>query len=155
MFKLEPNKDCDYDFLEIRDGDQGYSPLIGKYCGDNFPPMITSSGRSLWLRFKSDATVEYNGFRAEYSFIENPLEFMPDIGKCEFEAGDFQDFIGSDNISHSRIEHSIVYDAPIDCVWTIQVDEGYKLYLQFTKYELKHPNDCHLNYLQVGKLYVL
>ena len=33
MFHLEPEsntKSCDYDYLEIRDGDQGYSPLIGE-----------------------------------------------------------------------------------------------------------------------------
>jgi hypothetical protein len=52
--------------------------------------MITSSGRSLWMRFKSDSTIQYQGFKAVYSFIENPMDHMPDIGKCEFEAGDFQ-----------------------------------------------------------------
>ena len=35
---------------QIRDGDQGYSTEIGKFCGSDFPPIITSSGRSLWLR---------------------------------------------------------------------------------------------------------
>ena len=32
-FRIEPPSNegnCDYDYLEIRDGDQGYSPLIGK-----------------------------------------------------------------------------------------------------------------------------
>ena len=32
-FHIEPPSNegnCDYDYLEIRDGDQGYSPLIGK-----------------------------------------------------------------------------------------------------------------------------
>ena len=33
MFRIEPPNnegECDYDYLEIRDGDQGYAPLIGK-----------------------------------------------------------------------------------------------------------------------------
>ena len=33
MFMIEPPSSggkCEYDYLEIRDGDQGYSPLIGK-----------------------------------------------------------------------------------------------------------------------------
>ena len=33
MFMIEPPStagNCEYDYLEIRDGDQGYSPLIGK-----------------------------------------------------------------------------------------------------------------------------
>ena len=37
--------------FQIRDGDQGYSPLIDKFCGSSFPPIITSSGGSLWLRW--------------------------------------------------------------------------------------------------------
>ena len=38
-------------FAQIRDGDQGYSTEIGKFCGSDFPPIITSSSRSLWLRW--------------------------------------------------------------------------------------------------------
>ena len=88
--------------LQIRDGDQGYSTLIDKYCGSNFPPIITSSGRSLWLRFVSDGTIEYNGFKAVYNFIPNPLETLPFIPKCEFEIGGSMDFIGKSlyNLTH-------------------------------------------------------
>ena len=43
---------------QIRDGDQGYSPLINKFCGSNFPPIITSSGGSLWLRWTEHFTVD-------------------------------------------------------------------------------------------------
>ena len=33
VFRIEPPNNegiCEYDYLEIRDGDQGYAPLIGK-----------------------------------------------------------------------------------------------------------------------------
>ena len=66
----------------------------GKYCGDKFPPIITSSGRSLWLRFSSDKTISYTGFKAVYTFIPNPLGNLPDIGKCEFETGGYQGMYG-------------------------------------------------------------
>lgn len=152
MFRIEPpgtDSKCDYDYLEIRDGDQGYSPLIGKFCGDKFPPIITSSGRSLWMRFSSDSTIQYTGFKAVYTFIENRLSNVPDIGKCAFETGGFQDFIGTANISVDRIDHAMTYDAPIDCVWTITAEKGFQIYIQFPEYQLDHPNDCHLNYIQV------
>merc|ERR1719382_176110 len=45
FFRIEPPSNegrCDYDYLEIRDGDQGYSTEIGKFCGSDFPPIITS-----------------------------------------------------------------------------------------------------------------
>jgi hypothetical protein len=125
--------------------------MAGKYCGDKFPPIITSSGRSLWLRFSSDSTIQYTGFKAAYTFIENPLNNVPDIEKCTFKAGGFQDFIGTANISADRFNHSLTYDVPIDCVWTIRAQKNFKIYLQFPEYELVHPNDCHLNYIQVRR----
>lgn len=111
--------------------------------------MITSSGRSLWLRFKSDGNIEYRGFKVVYSFIENPLGNLPDMGKCAFEGGGFQEFVGSSNITDVRRQHSLRYDVPVDCVWTIKVEESFKLYIQFMDYDLEHPNDCHLNFIQV------
>ena len=81
-------------WLQIRDGDQGYSKLINKYCGSKFPPIITSSGRSLWLRFVSDGTIEYSGFKAVYDYIPNPMEIVPFIPKCEFEIGGNMDYLG-------------------------------------------------------------
>ena len=45
--------------------------------------------------------------------MNSPIGNLPDIGKCTFETGGFQDFIGSANISHDRIDHSITYDTPI------------------------------------------
>lgn len=67
-FQIEPSNNCAYDYIEIRDGPHGYSPLIGRYCG-TIPPMdITSTGRELWLRFNSDESIELNGFRAFFEF---------------------------------------------------------------------------------------
>ena len=124
----------------------------GKYCGDKFPPIITSSGRSLWLRFSSDKTISYTGFKAVYNYIKNPMEGLPDIGKCTFEIGGFQDFIGSTNISVDRTNHSLVYDTPIDCVWTIRVELNFQIYFQFLEYELEHPNDCNTVVQFLGSL---
>jgi len=151
-FNIEPptnEGNCDYDYLEVRDGDQGYSPLIDKYCGSNFPPMITSSGGSLWLRFVSDGTIEYSGFRAVYNFIPNPLESIPFISKCEFEIGGITNYIGSSNISEEHKLHSRTHGVPLDCTWIVRAEEGKKIYLQFTEYELQMPNDCNYNFIQV------
>jgi len=151
-FNIEPPSNegnCDYDYLEIRDGDQGYSTLIDKYCGSNFPPIITSSGRSLWLRFVSDGTIEYNGFKAVYNFIPNPLETLPFIPKCEFEIGGSMDFIGSANISEEHLNYAAKYGEPIDCTWIIRAEQKKNIYVQFPKYELQEPNDCNFNFIQI------
>jgi len=151
-FNIEPPSNegnCDYDYLEIRDGDQGYSTLIDKYCGSNFPPIITSSGRSLWLRFVSDGTIEYNGFKAVYNFIPNPLETLPFIPKCQFEIGGSMDFIGSANISEEHLNYAAKYSEPIDCTWIIRAEHKKNIYVQFPKYELQEPNDCNFNFIQI------
>jgi len=151
-FHIEPPSNegnCDYDYLEIRDGDQGYSTLIDKYCGSNFPPIITSSGRSLWLRFVSDGTIEYNGFKAVYNFIPNPLETLPFIPKCEFEIGGAMDFIGSANISEEHLTYAQKYGEPIDCTWIIRSEHNKNIYVQFPKYRLEEPNDCNFNFIQI------
>jgi len=68
-FHLEVHESCGYDYLEIRDGQFGYSNLIQKICGRTPPSYIESSGRHLWLRFHSDQDIQFVGFRAVFEFI--------------------------------------------------------------------------------------
>ena len=37
-FEIEGSFNCQYDYLEVRDGDSENSTLVGKYCGD--PLMV-------------------------------------------------------------------------------------------------------------------
>lgn len=54
MFRIEPpgtDSKCDYDYLEIRDGDQGYSPLIGKLVSHPQTRSALSTRKlGVWLR---------------------------------------------------------------------------------------------------------
>ena len=90
------------------------------------------------------------GFRAVYQEIPNPLDRIEDIGPCSFELTGDQVFLGSENITQERKLHSMTHDVPIDCVWTVRVQENHKIYAQFGKYELKYPNDCHTNYIEAS-----
>lgn len=58
--------------LQIRDGKYGYSKELGRFCGNEFPPIIYSSDRYLWLRFHSDENIEYSGFEAVFDYIQQP-----------------------------------------------------------------------------------
>lgn len=81
-FDLEYSNNCTYDYLEIRDGGHGYDRLKTKLCGSTFPQIIESTSRFLWLRFKSDDTIEGGGFTAVYE------SFRPENGEqktpCSF-----------------------------------------------------------------------
>jgi len=76
QFHLEEAGNCEYDYLEIRDGAYGYSNPIAKLCGHDFPRDINSNDRYLFLRFVSDDSIEYSGFRAVYSFKKLPSNHL-------------------------------------------------------------------------------
>ncbi len=69
MVSLESDHSCQYDYLEVRDGDSPKSPVIGRYCGDESPSPIRSSGDSLHIRFVSDGYNNYDGFFATFQEI--------------------------------------------------------------------------------------
>ncbi|KAH0809707.1 hypothetical protein GEV33_013083 [Tenebrio molitor] len=72
-FEIEQSNNCEHDFLEVRNGQHGYNDRIErKFCGNEFPPMIQSSDRYLWIHFKSDENIEYRGFRAVFEFVPRP-----------------------------------------------------------------------------------
>lgn len=61
-------------YFQVRDGAHGYSRLLGKYCGTNFPPMLTTTDRYMWLHFQSDENIEYQGFTIKFEFIPRPTQ---------------------------------------------------------------------------------
>ncbi|XP_075409854.1 CUB and sushi domain-containing protein 2 isoform X3 [Tenrec ecaudatus] len=77
IFNLEPG----YDFLHVYDGRDSLSPLIGSFYGSQLPGRIESSGNSLFLAFRSDASVSNAGFVIDYT--ENPRESCFDPGSIK------------------------------------------------------------------------
>ena len=43
---------CDYDYLEIRDGNSGYSELLAKLCGNDVPAPMQSTQNFVWMRLE-------------------------------------------------------------------------------------------------------
>ncbi|CAH8612361.1 unnamed protein product [Heterobilharzia americana] len=79
-FHFEPSADCINDYLEVRDGEYGFSPLIGRFCSDSRQlHAIKSTGRWLRLRYHSDFSIEKSGFQAVYYFskLRNKDEPLP------------------------------------------------------------------------------
>lgn len=61
-FNMEPS----YDFLHIYEGQDSDSPLVGSFQGSQVPERIESRGNSLFLAFRSDASVGLSGFAIEF-----------------------------------------------------------------------------------------
>ena len=66
---LYPTPCIDDLYLEVRDGYDEFSNLLGAFCGRNISGIVRSSGQSLWLR-KSDNfnnQLFHNHFSGSYS----------------------------------------------------------------------------------------
>ncbi|TKS69516.1 Inactive serine protease PAMR1 [Collichthys lucidus] len=66
VLSLESDHTCRYDYVEVRDGDGLSSPVIGRFCGDQLPPPMKSSGNLLHILFTSDGYNNYDGFVLTY-----------------------------------------------------------------------------------------
>lgn len=69
-YSIEPSWECKFDHIEVRDGPFGFSPLIGRYCGQESPAYVRSSGRYLYIKFVADGELEAIGFSARYNFTQ-------------------------------------------------------------------------------------
>lgn len=147
MFRIESHPQCDYDYLEIRDGLYGYANLIKKVCGQTFPTQITSSGPYLWLKFRSDDTIEYEGFKITIEFIPGISRKVPESCYMTFPEGTFHGLISTKNIDPAC--NSSSENQALDVLWTIETPKNTKIYLNFTAYALELPNECEANVIQV------
>ncbi|XP_074005461.1 inactive serine protease PAMR1 isoform X3 [Numenius arquata] len=69
MLSLEFDYMCQYDYVEVRDGDNLDSRIIKKFCGNERPPPIRSTGSSLHILFQSDGSKNFDGFHAVFEEI--------------------------------------------------------------------------------------
>uniref|UniRef100_A0A665XA50 Procollagen C-endopeptidase enhancer 2-like n=1 Tax=Echeneis naucrates TaxID=173247 RepID=A0A665XA50_ECHNA len=69
-FVLEADTYCRFDYVAFfNGGEKDDSRLIGKYCGDQRPQPIITSGNVLLVQFVSDLSVTSDGFLAHYTSI--------------------------------------------------------------------------------------
>uniref|UniRef100_A0A8C8Z1K4 CUB and Sushi multiple domains 1 n=1 Tax=Prolemur simus TaxID=1328070 RepID=A0A8C8Z1K4_PROSS len=110
-FNMEPS----YDFLHIYEGADSNSPLIGSFQGSQAPERIESSGNSLFLAFRSDASVGLSGFAIE--FKEKPREACFDPGNIMNGTRIGTDFkLGSTVTYQCDSGYKVVDPSAITCV---------------------------------------
>lgn len=69
MLSLEFDYMCQYDYVEVRDGDSSDSQIIKRFCGNERPAPIRSTGSSLHILFHSDGSKNFDGFHAIFEEI--------------------------------------------------------------------------------------
>lgn len=131
-FDVEGNS-CLYDYVEVRDGSMSSSPLLGKYCGVAIPPMLQSTQSSMYIRFKTDASVNNFGFEAAYgSAIEG----------CGAT-------LSSPSGTITTPAHPTNYPHGANCTWYINVAPGNLVRLTFDTFNLEYHASCNFDYVEV------
>jgi hypothetical protein len=69
---------------QIYDGSSSSSQLLGTYCGQSKPDQIVSKFNTLFLEFKTDATLGFEGWKANYSSIDLREEIIHTIHTGNF-----------------------------------------------------------------------
>ncbi|XP_046337889.2 neuropilin and tolloid-like protein 2 [Haliotis rufescens] len=159
VFKIEKSEKCKYDYLEVRDGPFAYSPLIQRFCGDDFPPLVTSTSRFLWMRFKSDDLIQDEGFKAIYSYIKDNTQNDGNVFS-QAPAPVCREFLEVSPskpdgvLSSSRLGHEITsyqVPRPYDCTWELHTDKTYGIYVRTHNMTMRRPQRCDQNYIALYK----
>uniref|UniRef100_A0A3B4F981 Cubilin n=1 Tax=Pundamilia nyererei TaxID=303518 RepID=A0A3B4F981_9CICH len=133
-FELEGlHPSCSFDFVEIRDGGFETSPLIGKFCANQRPPVLMSHSNRLWVRFKSDTSVTRPGFMAHWDGTQTGCG-----GTLTTASGAF-----------SSPNYPLPYHPNAECYWNIRTNQGNKLLLSFSDFHLESNANCYYDYVAV------
>ncbi|KAH9490031.1 Dorsal-ventral patterning tolloid-like protein 1 [Bulinus truncatus] len=173
-FETEKHENCQFDYLEIRDGPSGSSPLIGNFCGNKIPGDIKSSGYQMYIKFVSDVSVQKSGFSAmfekEHDECSNDdhgcdhecvntlgsytcacrtgYELHSDGKRCEDICGGYLD---TENGIISSPSFPDLYPSNKNCIWKIVAPNGYKIYINFTHFDLEGPQpSCQSDSLRIS-----
>ncbi|XP_018804642.1 PREDICTED: dorsal-ventral patterning protein tolloid isoform X1 [Bactrocera latifrons] len=175
-FELENHDNCAYDYVEIRDGKDVDSQLIGIYCGYILPPNIKSNSNHMYIKFVSDGSVQKVGFSAvflqeldECKFTNhgcqheciNTLgsyqcacfagyELQADGRTCEDACGGIINASTPNSTVHSP-SFPDVYPISKECVWEVVAPSNHAVFLNFTHFDLEGTKyqytECNYDYL--------
>uniref|UniRef100_A0A8B9FYP0 Metalloendopeptidase n=1 Tax=Amazona collaria TaxID=241587 RepID=A0A8B9FYP0_9PSIT len=133
-FEIEQHQECAYDHLEIYDGPNSKSPILGRFCGSKKPDPVVASTNKMFLRFYSDASVQRKGFQAKHSTECGGLL------KAEVRTKELY--------SHAQFGDNN-YPGQTNCDWVIVAEDGYGVELIFQIFEVEEEADCGYDYMEI------
>uniref|UniRef100_A0A1I8F4F3 CUB domain-containing protein n=1 Tax=Macrostomum lignano TaxID=282301 RepID=A0A1I8F4F3_9PLAT len=171
-FLIERSSECLNDYLEIRDGPFGYSPPLrglpdgndGRLCGE-WPPtrhgraspdrLLRSSGRFLWLRFRSDEVIRHRGLRLVYRFVSAAQLRAPTAAAADKCLLRYRIHSGRQQLLTSKQFGSILApsaqkDAAVECTADFSaLREDTKLLVSIATAQFLREGQCHANSISV------
>uniref|UniRef100_A0A1I7YT12 CUB domain-containing protein n=1 Tax=Steinernema glaseri TaxID=37863 RepID=A0A1I7YT12_9BILA len=134
-FVLEEDRSCSYDRVEVFDGGDSRSGVLGAFCGLGKPPKLVSTSNQLFVVMSSDSTVTRRGFRAFYeSECGGLLTAERSVGYV---------------YSHARYSDN-KYDKKLNCRWVISSsDRKQGVELRFTQFAVEMGTSCEYDYVAI------
>lgn len=133
-FDVESHQECVYDSIMIYDGDSTDSHTLGRFCGSKLPHIISASSNEMYMVFKSDASIQRNGFLATHS---------TGCGGYLQATNKVKHFY-----SHARFGHNS-YDKLANCDWTIEAEMGKNIQLTFLTFDIEDEQQCSFDYVEI------
>ncbi|XP_060048215.1 cubilin [Erinaceus europaeus] len=130
-FGIEDSSECRHDFLEVRNGSNSNSPLLGTYCGTLLPNPIFSQNHELYLRFKSDGAISSQGYEIIWTSSSSGCG-----GTLYGDSG-----------SVTSPGYPDTYPNHTHCEWTILAPAGRPVTVSFYFVSIDDQGDCVQNYL--------
>uniref|UniRef100_A0A8C0FEB1 Cubilin n=1 Tax=Bubo bubo TaxID=30461 RepID=A0A8C0FEB1_BUBBB len=130
-FSLEDSIQCSHDFLEVRNGSDVQSPLLGRFCGNTVPSPIFPKNHVVYLRFKSDFSGAHDGYEITWTSSSSGCG-----GTLYGSTGSF-----------ASPNYPATYHNNTDCEWAITVPKGRIVTVNFDFISIDDPGDCSSNYL--------
>uniref|UniRef100_A0A7N6B4B9 Neuropilin n=1 Tax=Anabas testudineus TaxID=64144 RepID=A0A7N6B4B9_ANATE len=121
-FDLE-DRECKYDYVEVRDGVDENGQLVGKYCGKIAPSPVISSGNQLFIKFVSDYETHGAGFSIRYEIFKTGPE-------CSRNFTSNSGVIKSPGFPEK-------YPNNLDCTFMILAPKMSEIILEFESFELE------------------
>uniref|UniRef100_A0A096M327 Neuropilin n=1 Tax=Poecilia formosa TaxID=48698 RepID=A0A096M327_POEFO len=121
-FDLE-DRECKYDYVEVRDGVDENGQLVGKYCGKIAPSAVVSSGNQLFIKFVSDYETHGAGFSIRYEIFKTGPE-------CSKNFTSNSGVIKSPGFPEK-------YPNNLDCTFMIFAPKMSEIILEFESFELE------------------
>ena len=119
-----------WDYVEVRDGPGPYSPLMGRFCGNNAPADIRSSANVMWVKFFSDGTTNRPGFSAMLS-QETPICGNNMI----LNTTSTPQILSSPN-------YGIGYPNNVRCSWIISADRRENILIKVLNMDIESSTGC-------------
>ncbi|KAJ7392163.1 hypothetical protein OS493_013535 [Desmophyllum pertusum] len=143
FFNIEGDRNCNYDFVMVYDGETDSSRRIGKFCGSDIPSINQSSSNVMLVKFHSDIRRGYYGFNAKWSSSTVDVKTTVRTAVCGRKITEPSGTLSSPGYPGS-------YPPNVDCIWVITAPRGHYIELTFKTFDIhKDGRGCRYDYVEV------